>query len=257
MLFLRSLLFNVYLYALTAILCVLYLPLLVLPGKFVRAGVRFWAKGILIGLRWIVGTRMEIRGKEHIPDKPSLIAFKHQSMWETVVIFLLFDRPAIVVKEELSFIPLYGWLMQKADTILVDRKAHAKALKNMARQAKESLKQNKPVIIFPEGSRAPPGEMIGYKPGIAALYSSLGVPCVPVALNSGLYWPRRRFIRRPGTVIIEFLPPIEPGLKRKQFMAELEQRIETASEKLFNEGKKELEDSGVGYSTTNTDRIKA
>ncbi len=248
MLFIRSLLSNVYLYVLTTILSVLYLPLLVFPRNFAYAGIRFWAKGIMIGLRWIAGTQMEIRGKEHIPDKPSLIALKHQSMWETVVIFLLFDHPAIVVKKELGVIPLYGWLVRKVGTILVDRKAHAKALKNMAKQAKEQLKQNKPVIIFPEGSRAPPGEVIGYKPGIAALYSSLGVPCVPVALNSGLYWPRREFIRRPGTVIIEFLPPIEPGLKRKQFMAELEQRIETASEKLFTEGKKELEASGVEQS---------
>ena len=234
MLVLRSLAFNVYLYSLTAGMAVVCAPLLILPGRFSLMAIKSWAGLALWGLRTIAGIRYEIRGAEFVPQGGALIAAKHQSMWETIAVFRILKTPAVVLKKELSFIPLYGWFAIRAGMVVVDRAAHARALKAMTARARARLDDGAQIVIFPEGSRAPPGQSIGYKPGIAALYTQLGVPCVPVALNSGLYWGRRTFLRRPGTIVVQFLPPIDAGLKRKAFMSELEARIETASNALLD-----------------------
>jgi 1-acyl-sn-glycerol-3-phosphate acyltransferase len=241
MIAIRSLLFNIYLYAWTIIICVIGLFLVPFPRRIFFTVLRAWAKWVAIGLRVICGIDMEVRGREYIPKGGALLASKHQSMWDTIIFFCLVDDLAIVLKKEISYIPLFGWLTIKCDMLHVDRTAGAKALKTLVAKAKKAIADQRQIVIFPEGSRAPAGAALSYKPGIAALYNQLGVPCVPIALNSGVFWPRHKFLRPPGCIIIEFLEPIAHGLKRKAFMSELETRIETASTKLYEEGLRRLE----------------
>ena len=164
-----------------------------------------------------------------------LVASKHQSMWDTIVMTAILKDPAMVLKRELLWIPFYGWYAQKARMIAIDRGAAAAAIRRLVSQGKAAVAEGRPVVIFPEGTRSAPGSKLEYKPGVAALYRQLGVECVPAAVNSGLFWARRGFTRRPGTILLEFLPPIPAGLDRKTFMAELETRIETATAKLVEE----------------------
>jgi 1-acyl-sn-glycerol-3-phosphate acyltransferase len=180
------------------------------------------------------GTRYEIRGT--LPTGPALIASKHQSMWDTIIFTAILNDPAMVLKAELLWIPYYGWYSKKAKMIAIDRGAGASAIRRLSAQGKAALAANRQIVIFPEGTRSAPGTKLDYKPGVAALYRQLGVPCIPAAVNSGLYWPRRRFLRKPGTIVLEFLEPIAPGLDRQTFMAELETRIETATARLLAEG---------------------
>jgi 1-acyl-sn-glycerol-3-phosphate acyltransferase len=156
-------------------------------------------------------------------------------MWETITFHLLLDDPAMVMKRALLFVPLYGQYARKARMIVVDRKGGGAALRRMVAEAAARLKEGRQIVIFPEGTRKAPGAPPDYKPGIAALYGALGVPCVPVALNSGLFWPRRGVLRGAGRIVIEFLPPIVPGLSRGAFMAELKARIEEATARLLTE----------------------
>ena len=149
--------------------------------------------------------------------------------------------PLFVLKRELLAIPFYGWFVRKAGMIAIDREGHASALRKMTAAVRAAIARGHAVIIFPEGTRKKPGAEPAYKPGVAALYGQLGGACVPVALNSGLYWTGPAgFMKRPGKIIVEFLPPIPPGLKRREFMAALEDRIETATGKLVREGRAEL-----------------
>jgi 1-acyl-sn-glycerol-3-phosphate acyltransferase len=157
---------------------------------------------------------------------------KHQSAWDTLVFALLLDRPAIVLKQELLNLPLFGWYMRKCRMIPVNRKGRAAALKRMAADARDRAAAGRPILIFPEVTRMAPGQRRPYQPGAAALYGALGLPVVPVALNSGLFWGRRSFHKRPGRIVVEFLPPIAPGLPRREFMQELQERMEGASQRL-------------------------
>ena len=237
MLFCRSLAFNVYLYTLTVGLALVGLPTLLMSRTAVTWTMALWARMVNTGLRAICGIHVEIRGREYLPDGPVLIAAKHQSMWDTIVFLDLLPNLVYVLKRELRFIPVYGWYTVRAGMIGVDRDAHASALRKLVKDAKARLAELRPILIFPEGTRMTPGEEADYKPGIAALYTQLNVACVPVAVNSGLYWPRRQFLRPPGTIILEFLPQIPAGMKRREFMATLENRIETATDKLVTEGR--------------------
>ena len=177
-----------------------------------------------------------MRGRENIVKGPAIYAMKHQCMWETMASQILLHDCALIMKRELTWIPWYGWYSVKSKQVIVDRGGHAKTMRSMLRSAKARVAEGRPIVIFPEGTRKALGAPPDYKPGVAGMYGTLGVPCVPVALNSGLFWPRKGFIRRPGKIIIEFLPAIAPGMKREAFMAELEQRIERASERLLREG---------------------
>ncbi len=232
----RALLFNFYMYVLTAVMIIVCIPALILPASFTLKFVDIWSRWILAGLRVIAGMTYEVRGRENIPNHPVLFAVKHQSMWETIALFEILESPTLVQKQELTKFPIYGQFTQKAGMVSVDRSAQAKALRNMIADCRKRLDAGRHVVIFPEGSRAKPGQVLGYKPGVAGLYNGLKVACVPVALNSGLYWPRRSLQFRSGTILIEFLPAIEPGLKSKVFMKQLERRIEDASQKLYDEG---------------------
>ncbi|MCP5411730.1 MAG: 1-acyl-sn-glycerol-3-phosphate acyltransferase [Alphaproteobacteria bacterium] len=228
MLALRSALFMVWFLCLTLILAILCLPLLAGPrGGAVWLG-RVWSKATLWGLKVFAGTHMRVTGTP--PAGPVLVAAKHMSMWDTLALHLALGDPGIVLKRELLNIPFYGWYLGKAAAIPIERAAGARALRLMTDAARKVLDQGRPVLIFPEGTRKKPGAPPDYKPGVAGLYAMLDVACVPVALDSGVYW--RGFWKRPGTITLAFLEPIPPGLKRAAFMPLLEQRIEQATQAL-------------------------
>ncbi len=233
----RSLVFNIAFYVNLALFLLLGFGFFFLPRKWAIQALQAWARSSLWLMRVLVGTGIEVRGREHVPHGASLVAGKHQSAWETFAILPYLDDPAMVVKKELTFIPFYGWFMHKFRMIGVERSAGSQALRNLIQRAKEEVATGRQIVIMPEGTRRVPGDPPDYKPGAAALYGALGIPCVPFALNSGLYWPRRKFLRYPGTIILEFLPPISAGLPRKVFQERLEGQIETATTRLVAEGR--------------------
>jgi len=236
MLALRSLAFNVAFMTWTTVFATLCLPALLLPRAATFWVSRFWARGALALLSALVGLRHEVRGREHIPDGPAIFAVKHQSAWETIAFALLIPRFAGVYKRELLWIPIYGWYMWRAAMIPIDRSAGAGALRKMLRKARAAAADGRPIVVMPEGTRVAPGTQRPYHSGVAALYLDLGLPVVPVALNSGYFWARRAFIKRPGTIVFQYLEPIPPGLDRKTFMALLQERIETAAASLAPSG---------------------
>ena len=232
---LRSLTYQIYLYAVSAIMTLGALPLFALPRRFTAAGIALWSRLQLWGAWHITGVRYEIRGADRLPAGPCLIVSKHQSMWDTIFWAATVRDPAIVMKKELTLIPLYGWYAMKARMISIDRGSGPSALRKLVRQARAAIADGRPIVIFPEGTRAAPGAVPDYKPGAAALYAQLDVPCVPVALNSGLYWARRALKRAPGTIVVEILDPISPGLRRRDFERALEHAIEPATARLIAE----------------------
>lgn len=232
---LRSLLYAAAFYVLTGLMLVLLSWLLLAPRSWAMAGLKLHARIATALLAWIVGTKMEVRGREKLPAGPVLVVAKHQSAWDTFALIPLFDDPAIILKDELKWIPFYGWFCVKFAHILVKRDKAAAALKAMVADAKDRVAKGRQILIFPEGTRTAPGAPPDYKPGYLALYDSLSVPCVPVALNSGLFWPRRQMMRYPGTIVVEFLDPVPPGLPRKVARERIETAIETASRRLMDE----------------------
>lgn len=233
MIALRSLVFVAWLYLSLALFAVGMSPALVLPHRFALGVVKAWARFVLFGLRWIAGVKVEFRGLEHRPTGRALLACKHQGMLDIIIPFVVLEDPCIITKKELMILPFFGWFAWKTKMISVDRSAASKALRDMVKQARDRVAEGRQIWIFPEGTRAPVGSVPDYKPGVAALYRDIGSPCWPVATNAGVHWPAHGFRRYPGTVVYEFLPPIEADLKRAVFMAELERRIETASNALL------------------------
>jgi 1-acyl-sn-glycerol-3-phosphate acyltransferase len=229
-LYVRSALFLIWFVVVSLVINIASLPLLVLPWRATVWTANKWALLLLFGLEHIVGLRMEVRGT--VPRGAALIAAKHFSMWETIALLAVLDAPAIVIKRELLWVPLYGWYCLKQGMIPIDRSAGARAIRRMHEAAKRAVEAGQPIVIFPEGTRKKPGASPDYKPGVAALYSMLGLPCIPMTHNSGLFW-QGWFLRKPGTVVVEFLPPIAPGLSRKEFMMQLETRLETATNALL------------------------
>lgn len=229
----RSLIFYVVFYVNTAVFLIAGSPLLLGPRRWAMAGLAAHARASIWWMRVICGTRVEVRGRENLPKGAAIIASKHQSAWDTFGLIPLTRDPAMIMKKELLSLPLYGWFSRKFEMIPVRRDLGPTALRQMAREAAKRAGQGRDIVIFPEGTRRPPGAPPAYKPGITLLYQALGIPCVPVALNSGYFWPRHSIMRRPGTIIVEFLPAIPPGLPRAEFMALLRDRIETATARLF------------------------
>jgi len=232
-LYVRSALFLIWFAIVSLVLNVVCLPLLVLPGKITVWAANKWARLILFGLKHIAGLGMEVRGRA--PEGPVLVAAKHFSMWETIALLALLRAPAIVIKRELLWVPFYGWYSIKQGMIPIDRASGASAIRRMHEAAKRAIDHGQPIVIFPEGTRKKIGAPPDYKPGVAALYVLLGLPCVPMTHNSGLFW-QGWFLRKPGTIIVEYLEPIPPGLKRHEFMEVLKARIEPASKRLLSEG---------------------
>jgi len=229
---LRSLVYQLLFLPWTLGVCLIYLPLLLGPRKLMQAGARLWLSGALFLQQRVLGLTYQIKGIENLPAGACLIAAKHQSAWDTMIFHRILADPAYVLKKELLSLPFIGWYLQKTGQVAIDRKAGMKALKLMVDAAKVAAAEGRQVIIFPEGHRQPPGVTGEYHSGIAALYSGLELPLVPVALNSGLFWGRNSFLRHAGCITLEFLPAIAPGMNRKLLMPELESRIETATRAL-------------------------
>lgn len=229
----RAALFTVWLYLGTVLSIIAALPLFLFPRGGVRWAMRQHARMIAFGLRWIVGARLEFRGLEHAPQGAALIAGKHQSMLDTIAPFLAVPDPCFAMKRELARLPLYGWVAAKTKMIIVDREAGAAAVRRLTADARERLADGRQIVIFPEGTRSQPGAPPDYKPGVAALYRELDGPCSVMATNSGQCWPAKGVAFRPGRIVYEFLPPIPAGLKRAEFMRELQGRLETASTALL------------------------
>jgi 1-acyl-sn-glycerol-3-phosphate acyltransferase len=240
----RSLIFNALFYANLFAHGLLALPTLLLPLRFALAFIRSFALTSLWLLRVICGVSVEWRGLERIPQGACIIACKHQSAWETLSLYTVIHDPTYILKRELMWLPFYGWYAWKTGLIPVDRSAGMAALSRMTRAAQSELKRGRQIVIFPEGTRQAPGAEPDYKPGAVFLYSKADVPCVPMALNSGLYWPRRSLRRIPGTIIAEALEPILPGLDRPTFAARLQSVLEAATARLVEEGIRDQE-SGI------------
>lgn len=241
----RSSLFNLAFYLVLSIYLIAAVPTLAMPRRALLWMVKNWSHVNFWLLRVICNIRMEIVGIERIPAGAVLIASKHQSLWETFALMTVFEDPAYVLKRELMWIPFFGWCARKAEMIPVDRGAGSQALTRMTENAKREVARGRQIIIFPEGTRRAPGAEPKYKFGVAHLYTELGIPCIPVALNSGLFWPRRSFMRYPGTIRVEILDPILPGLDKQEFVRRLQDGIESATGRLVAEGQRELERAGV------------
>ncbi len=231
----RSLIFITLFYLWSLAMGLAMIPLLIAPRRWMLWAMTRWADGIIPLLRFAADIEVEVRGREHLPKGAALIAAKHQCMFDTMGPFRVFDDACYVMRDELLRIPFYGWYCRKAGMIAIDRDAGAKALRGMVSAAKVAVAEDRQLVIFPEGHRTAPGETGEYKPGVAALYRAVNLPCIPMATNSGVHWPAHGFLRRPGRIVYEFLPPIPPGLNRADFMATLEQRLEAASKALLPE----------------------
>lgn len=241
MIFIRSVFFNIFFYGFTTICCFLFLPALLLPRSFILFIVRFWTFGTALIEKYILGLTYEIRGQEFLPkDGTYIVAAKHQSAYETLKLHRLFGDPTIILKQELMQIPLFGKFLRKIDVIPINRKNKEESIRAIINGAKRMAENNRPIIIFPQGTRVPVNVNTSQKPykgGIVKMYSHTDIPIIPMALNSGLFWPRKSFIKRPGKVVFEFLSPIEPGLPDKKVMKALEDRIEEKTYALMEESK--------------------
>ncbi len=235
MLFLRSLVFNVAFYLVLLALVVLGAPVMFFGRHGVFALARAWARISIWLLRVICGVHVEFRGVENVPKGAFILAAKHQSVWETFALTLFAPDYSFLLKRELTWIPFFGWLLISSEQIAIDRARGGSALSQAVRKSRALLEQGRQIIVFPEGTRRPVRAPPAYKYGVAAIYGDCNVVCVPAALNSGLFWPRRQFLRRPGTIVVEFLPPIQPGMEKKAFLRLLAEHIETASTRLAEE----------------------
>ena len=236
MIVIRSVLFTAFFIIFTGI----SLPAMAICTMFPRPWIHWvvfqWARVLCRVLKGIVGLDFEVKGRQFIGDGPAIYAAKHQSAWDTFIYFLIFKDPSYVLKKELHRIPFWGMAADQYGAISVDRSGGASALKQMVADTKDRLQRGFSIIIFPEGTRSAPGNKLPYQPGVAAMYNAADVPVIPVAVNSGLFWGRRSMIKRPGLITLEFLPPIEPGLKRREFMQQLEITVEAATDRLIAEG---------------------
>ena len=240
MIVLRSIIFNIIFYLNLILFLVLGSWLFLCPRMWAIRALQIWAKSSLWWLKIICNIKIEVRGLENILSGPCLVAGKHQSFWETFAVLPLFEDPCMVLKRELTLIPLFGWFCLKFKMIAVERRAGSAALRKLVSRGKEEIARGRAVIIMPEGTRRGVDDAPDYKPGAAALYNALNVPCVPFGLNSGLFWPRRKFLRFPGTIVVEFLPAIPAGLPRKEFQQLLQTAIETCSTTLISEARAAL-----------------
>jgi 1-acyl-sn-glycerol-3-phosphate acyltransferase len=237
--FSRSLVYNVLFYLVLAFWVIVGIPTYLMPRWGIMAIAKYWARSSIWLMRVICNTRVEYRGLEKIPDGPLIVASKHQSTWETFALLQFFDQPLFILKRELRWIPLFGWYLIKSDMIGVDRGAGGRALIQTMHRAGEAVRRGRQLIIFPEGTRMPVDAPPNYKSGVGLVYANSEVACLPVALNSGLFWPRRTFMRYPGTLVVEFLDPLPPGLPRNEFTARISTVIEDATNRLVATARQE------------------
>ena len=237
--FVRSLIYNVLFYLLLAFWVIVGIPTYAMPRSAIMHIARLWARSSIRLMHVVCNIKVEYRGLEKIPQGPLIVASKHQSMWETFALLQFFEQPLYILKRELKWIPLFGWYLVKCDMIGVNRSAGGRSLLRMARRAGEEVRRGRQLIIFPEGTRTPVDAVPDYKTGVAQVYVDCRVTCLPVALNSGLFWPRRTFMRYPGTLVVEFLDPLPPGLSRNEFIARVSTVIEEATNRLVKAARQE------------------
>lgn len=233
---LRAILFQAAFYLNTTIWTIAILPFALAGREALRKAIRGWVRSNLLLLRLIAGIRVEFRNTGLTPPGALLVASKHQSVLETLALVLVFERPVFILKKSLTRIPLFGWYVTRLGHISVDRDAGAAALRGMLRQAQAAIADGAQIVIFPEGTRRAPGAEPDYKPGVIQMYRQLGARCLPVALNTGLFWPRRRLAFRPGVAVIEILPPLPANLSRAEILPALIAAIEPPSDRLLAEG---------------------
>lgn len=233
--FVRSFVFVVWMYGLMAVMAVVCAPVLLGPRSWARACLSAWLTLVFWALRVVCGITYEVRGADKLPTGPGLIAMKHQSMAETILPWRIFKDPAYILKKSLNYLPFFGWYAIKMRNVALDRKGGTRALKDMTKAAKARAAEGRQIVIFPEGTRAAVGAPPDYKPGVAMIYKELGMACTPIALNTGVFWPAHGILRNRGHMVFEVLDPIPAGLDRKTFMAELENRLETATNRLVAE----------------------
>jgi len=235
MLTLRSLVFNIVFYLNLTGQMVVWSPYYFLsPRRHAWLVPKFWARSSMWLMEWIAGTKSEISGQENLPAGSFILAPKHQSFWDTFAFLPSLHDPLFILKRELTWIPFFGWYILKMNMIPVNRGKRSVALKKAVADAKREMRaHNRQLIIYPEGTRRAPGEEPVYKYGIVEIYAQLGLPVVPVAHVAGLWWPRRKFMRYPGTIKARFLQPIPPGLDREEFMRRLVAETEAACDALL------------------------
>ena len=211
------------------------LPVMFGPRRWAAALIQLWARGSLRALGVLVGGRVEVRGRERLPQGGYLVAAKHQSMLDVLIVITLTPWPCIVLKRELMWVPIFGWYSWKSGMIAIDREGGAPALRVMLDAARKALADGRQVVIYPEGTRRDPGAPPAYKGGTGRLYTELGAPCVLLATHGGEVWPAHGMVKHPGVARFEVLPPIQPGLPRRAFMARLERELEAGSAALAAE----------------------
>jgi len=231
--FFRSIIFYLLLYMWTLTLGVLALPYLLLPSSYVRSLANLWISGILELLRLTCGITYEIKNIENIPDRAVIVASKHQSAFETLLLFRLVKNSIFIHKRELFLIPIFGLYLKKSNMISINRNEGTKAIRKMLNEVKQSILKGYSIIIFPEGTRKKPGDPPDYKTGIAGIYKELEAEVLPVAVNSGHYWPKHTFIKKPGKIIIKFLKPIPSKLEKSEFLKKIESVIEDETNKII------------------------
>lgn len=221
---LRSYIFLTFLFVVTLVAAFFLSPSLLISEKAARACITLWAKTILGALQLICGISYTIEGAENMIDGGAIVAANHQSMWETIALYLLLPRPVMVFKKELARNPVYR-MWAKYAGIAVDRDAGVKAIQALTKAAEMHIKHGRQVILFPEGTRVTPGERQPFQPGVAAIYKKIGVRCLPIAHNSGCHWQHPGPLKVPGKITVKILPEIAPGMKRKEFTQKLENVI--------------------------------
>ncbi|CAL7960331.1 1-acyl-sn-glycerol-3-phosphate acyltransferase [Alphaproteobacteria bacterium] len=242
--FIRSTVFNLFLYTWSVLLCGLASPGLLFFGRNYASKItHMWACGIMVVLKYVCGLKFRVLGHENLPQEPFIVACKHQSAWETIFPLMYFKNVVYVLKKEVTYIPMLGWYPKPSGMIVIDRSKKIGALITMLKRIGDVLKQRRVIVIFPEGTRVKPLAKIPYKVGIAAIYAKYGKECpiVPAALNSGVYWGKNAWLKHSGTITIHFLPPLSPNLSKKAMLSELQDQLETYSNILVNEARTEMD----------------
>jgi len=227
MLLIRSLIFNLFLYTGIILVFLIAIPTLLMPTKFALFFGKFLGHYVVFIVRFFLGTKVEFKGTENIPKtKKYFVASAHQSMFETFALQSILDYPVFILKKELLKIPLFGLYLKKIKSIEIIRDTTTKDNLNFFDKIANIVKnENRPLLIFPQGTRVNFEERLPFKKGAGRIYEALNIPCVPVALNSGKVWPKIGFLKHPGKITISFLQPIEPGIERKIFLKILEKKI--------------------------------
>ncbi len=229
----RSIIFNIVYYGSTAVICIAYIPMVLLPTRYFIKCLKAYFCYVAFLEKYIMGLNYKILGQEHLPKNGSyIVAAKHQSAYETLKLYVLFDSPAIILKRELFNIPIWGWLAKKAGHIGIDRSNRQTSVQSINEGALRVAKENRPIVIFPQGTRVPIGIKKPYKKGVSHIAKAANLDIIPLAMNSGFFWAKNAFWKKSGTVTFQFLPPIPAGTSNDKIMDILETDLENASNEL-------------------------